>query len=296
MNYHQSLQQYLHLCQVMQLPTSFIETVTRIYLPLAQKIFNGKNAAAPLLVSINGAQGTGKSTLTRFVHAILESRYKSKVASFSLDDFYHTRAYRRRLAQEVHPLLLTRGVPGTHDIDLLQSVVDNLIDGNPCRIPVFDKAIDDRKAESQWRRQTQAVDFILFEGWCNNSPPQSEQQLVSPINALEAEEDKNAEWRRYVNQKLMQYHQRVFAKAGLTLFLQAPNFEQVFQWRKLQEDKLRQQHQGDKSTKIMNDDELRRFMQHYERITRHTLDCYAAQADILLPLDSQHRITAILSA
>ena len=34
------------------------------------------------------------------------------------DDFYLTQAQRQDLAQQIHPLLKSRGVPGTHDVPL----------------------------------------------------------------------------------------------------------------------------------------------------------------------------------
>ena len=39
----------------------------------------------------------------------------------SIDDFYKTRKDRKLLSKNKHSLLMTRGVPGTHDIDLMLS-------------------------------------------------------------------------------------------------------------------------------------------------------------------------------
>ena len=283
---------YVDLCRSLHLPAAFMDVVERIYFPLARLIWERKTKT-PFVVSINGAQGTGKSTLTRFVSAILQNEYAAEVVSFSIDDFYHTRQQREQLAQRIHPLFITRGVPGTHDLDLLESVINALLHGRVCQIPLFDKALDERMPISQWRSQAQAADVILFEGWCNDSPTQTESQLLEPINDLEAREDVQGTWRRYVNQKLQEYHERVFCHSALRVFLKAPDFDHIFRWRKLQEDKLRTQHLNTKQTRIMNDVELRRFMQHYERITRHTLATYAARADIVLPIDEGHDIAAI---
>ncbi len=38
----------------------------------------------------------------------------------SIDDYYLSKIERLRISQKVHPLLITRGVPGTHDIKKLK--------------------------------------------------------------------------------------------------------------------------------------------------------------------------------
>jgi len=276
----------------MGLPDTFSKVVGDYYQGLVQEILR-RRRDRPLLVSINGAQGTGKTTLTRFVHAMLERDHACRVASFSLDDFYLRRIERQQLAHEVHPLLRTRGVPGTHDIDLLEATLARLMKGENCRVPVFDKAIDDRKPIHEWQSLPSGCDIILFEGWCNNSPPQTTEQLREPVNELEAQEDSDALWRTYVNDKLIEYHRRIYYQADLSLFLKAPNFEQVFQWRKLQEDKLRAVVDEAKSHLLMDDAGLRRFIQHYERITRHTLATFANFADIVLALNVHHDIVSM---
>ena len=285
---------YKELCRALQLPESFHSIISNVYLPLAKKITNQTTVGGPLFISINGAQGSGKSTLTQFLKLILQQVFNHNVVAFSLDDFYLTRAQRKDLAASVHPLLVTRGVPGTHDLVLMQSVMRDLLAQRACRIPVFDKAIDDRVGTEQWQEQNSAVDIILFEGWCNDSPPQNNSELVEPINQLESSEDSDGTWRRYVNQQLGEYRQSIFKDCHFRIFLKVPGFDQVFQWRLLQEEKLRAQSNHGKALRIMTESELRRFIQHYERITRHTLANYAKQADIVLSIDARHSIRNIV--
>jgi len=270
------------------LPAHFITTIEDIYLPLANTIVNNKQQF-PLLVSINGAQGTGKSTLTSFLQHIIESEFSLRVADLSIDDFYYTRKDREALSQTVHPLLLTRGVPGTHDIGLLENSLASLINQEDCHIPRFDKARDDRVADSYWSQYKQGIDIILFEGWCNHSPYQDDASLIKPVNELEQYEDQHGVWRHYVNEQLKRYHQRIFNQAGMVIMLKAESFDKVYQWRKLQEDKLRQNTTSDKNF-IMNDDELKRFIQHYERITRHTLLNLPDIADVTIPVAGDHKL------
>lgn len=277
------------------------------YYPLAEKLL-AKRKDGPLLICINGAQGTGKSTLTQFLKVILESMTDEHVdnlgadnrsaknkqaAAFSIDDFYLTREQRQQLAHKIHPLFSTRGVPGTHDLELMKSVINDLLEGSTTKIPVFNKAIDDREAPENWQTISKPVDYILFEGWCVLSPPQHDHELDQPVNELEKDEDPNTEWRRYANLKLTEYHEQLFSLADVSIMLQPPDFEHVYQWRELQEDKLRNTTQM-ATHKLMDSAELKRFIQHYERITRHTLEQLPAMVDYLLPVDRHHNITGII--
>ncbi len=149
-------QQCQRLTRELRLPEKFMDVVENIYYPLASRLIESQQQD-PLLISINGAQGTGKSTLTQFLKVILEALAEKPAAAFSIDDFYLTRSQRRQLAKKVHPLFSTRGVPGTHDIDLLKSVLNDLAVGNCTQIPVFNKATDDRENHENWQTVTELV-------------------------------------------------------------------------------------------------------------------------------------------
>ena len=285
------------LIEKLSLPHDFETVVRDIYLPLA-KIIIDKKQDQPLLVSINGAQGTGKSTLTRFLKHIIESQLSCHVAELSLDDFYSSRSRRQQLGREVHPLFVTRGVPGTHDAALIENILDALMNRQPCTAPRFDKASDERCAKSEWVVYREPVDVILFEGWCNHSPVQSLDELVNPVNELEACEDAEGIWRHYANEQLNNYHERFFRHADISIMLNAVEFERIYAWRSLQEKKLRQAVSASTSATqqqhIMDDKQLKRFIQHYERISRHTLAHLPHSADMVLPIAADHSITGIV--
>ena len=274
------------------LPADFYRTVVDIYCPLAKMIMD-KQQTQPLLVSLNGAQGTGKSTMTSFLKLIIESENKTNVAELSLDDFYLRREERKELAEKIHPLLRTRGVPGTHNVPMLENVLDDLNNRRSCVVPKFDKAVDDQCSKDKWLAIDKPVDIILFEGWCNNSPPQSADELKQAINELEKNEDAGGVWRQFVNDKLIEYRQKVFQYADICIMLKAPDFESVFSWRRLQEKKLRASVFSGAALKLMGDDELKRFIQHFERITRHTIEHLPTAADIVLPVENDHSIRGI---
>ena len=285
------------LIEQLRLPHDFEMIVRDIYLPLS-KIIVDKKQDQPMLVSINGAQGTGKSTLTSFLRHIIESQLSYHVAELSLDDFYSSRSRRQQLGREVHPLFVTRGVPGTHDAELIESVLDALMNRQPCTAPRFDKASDERCAESEWVVYSEPVDVILFEGWCNQSPAQSLDELVDPVNELEACEDAEGIWRHYANEQLVDYHERFFRHADISIMLNAVEFERIYAWRSLQEQKLRQAALASTSATqqqhVMDDKQLKRFIQHYERISRHTLAHLPHSANVVLPIAADHSITGIV--
>lgn len=271
------------------LPAAFGESVRAVCEPLAERI--ARAARGPgFTVGICGTQASGKSTLTAVVARRLEDRGLA-VAVLSLDDLYLTRAERARLAAEVHPLLATRGVPGTHDVALGEAVLDALKGTGEVALPSFDKAADDRRPPGDWPRVQAPVDVILFEGWCVGARPQPVGALAEPINPLERDEDPDGLWRAYANEALAGPYQALFGRLDLFVLLQAPSFEVVLDWRREQERKLRERlaRQGSGSANAMGDEAVARFIAHYERITRWILKEAPGRADIVIRLDAERR-------
>ncbi len=277
------------------LPSHFFDVITNHLLPIAKKINSyKKNQHKPIIISFNGAQGSGKSTLTYFISLLLNHYFKQESISLSLDDFYLTKHQRIKLAHDIHPLLLTRGVPGTHDIQLAITTLAQLkicSPQNPCFIPQFDKASDDRSEIKNWQKVERPIDIILFEGWCNHAPIESEDELLTPINTLERNEDTLGIWRSYVNEQLKLYHQQLFSLCHLLYFIKIPNFEKTYEWRSLQEKKLK----VNNSDLGMKPDELIRFIQHFERISRQCLDKLSNTADTIISLDENHQIKKVIN-
>jgi len=244
----------------------------------------------PLVLGICGSQGSGKSTLAAALADDLVSKGRT-CAVLSLDDFYLTQAQRKRLASEVHPLCITRGPPGTHDVQLGIEVLDALRAGTPVRLPRFDKALDDRIDPADWPLIESHCDVIVFEGWCVGAMPQLPEALAQPVNALEQHEDPDGAWRRFVNAAVAGPYQQLFARIDRLVLLQAPRVEVVMDWRLQQEEELRAR-SGDKPG-VMSSAQLARFIQHYERITRHILSEMPGRADLLIRLDEHRGPTAI---
>ena len=238
----------------------------------------------PLVVGLCGAQGSGKSTLAGDLVARLE-RAGHRTTILSLDDLYRSAAARAALGRSVHPLLAVRGVPGTHDAALGLTLLDRLARHGPVEMPRFDKAIDDRVAPVTVEAP---FDIVLFEGWCVGARPQDVEELAAPVNALETERDPEGIWRRRVNAMLAGPYRALFDRIDRLILLAAPGFDIVHRWRAEQEDGLRARDPG--GARLMDAAAIARFIQHYERLTRHILAEMPGRADLTLHLDTNRRV------
>lgn len=243
--------------------------------------------------AICGLQGSGKSTLAAQVVALARSQ-GLRAAALSIDDFYLTRDQRRKLARDVHPLLATRGPPGTHDVGLAIKTLDALRCGEPIALPRFDKLADDRLPESRWQRIEGAVDLAVFEGWFLGTPPEEEAELAEPVNALERDEDAAGAWRRWCNAALARDYPALWARMDALWFLQPPGFEVVSEWRWQQECSLKAGalQASDPSRPAMDRAQVERFIQHFERVSRQALRTLPLLADRTVRLDRARRIAS----
>lgn len=243
-------------------------------------------AGRPLVVGICGAQGSGKSTLAGRLACQLPA-----AATLSIDDLYRTRAERQALARTVHPLLGVRGVPGTHDVDLGLALFAAFDARRPLTLPRFDKAIDDRADPAAWERHEAPLDTLVFEGWCIGARPVPEADLARPCNVRERDEDPDGVWRRHVNAQLAGAYQALFARVDLMIFLAAPSFETVIDWRCQQEAALVAARPD--APQAMDRAAIERFCALYERITRSLLADMPDRADVVAMLDRSRRCTTL---
>ncbi len=239
----------------------------------------------PVVLAISGGQGSGKSTLARRIEATLRAA-GLRAAACSLDDFYLTRAERADLGARVHPLLATRGVPGTHDTSLLGQVLDGLGATGTLDLPVFDKGTDDRLTADQWRQVVTPLDVLVLEGWCLGAGPEPEAALTRPVNDLEALHDPDCRWRRYVNTALAGPYRELWTRFHQLIYLAVPDMAAVVRWRT-------QQEQGLPAARRMSAADVERFVEHYERTTRQQARTLPARADVVVTLGPDHAMAAL---
>jgi len=236
----------------------------------------------PPLIAIVGAQGSGKTTLAR------AAAERFGAAQISIDDVYLTRAEREAMARAVHPLFVTRGPPGTHDLGLLQQLIDTLSAAGPddeTLIPDFDKRGDDRRPVADWRVFRGRPSAILIDAWCLGALPEEAAALAVPVNALETDQDPDGGWRRAVNGFVGGPYADFVARFDTVLFLCAPSFDVVLDWRCQQEADLL----GIAPADLPAAERVRLagFIQYFERITRRMLDG-GVKADVIVKLDRNH--------
>jgi D-glycerate 3-kinase len=264
-----------------KLGPEFTDTVERIYRPLADRIRQMKDSRRGCIVGICGSQGSGKSTGAGVLRILLKAA-GLRVAVLSIDDLYLPKETREKLARDVHPLLATRGPPGTHDVVLGERVLDALLTPQCTAIPRFDKSRDTRCDPSQWDQFQGPAEIILFEGWCVGARPEPIEALAKPVNDLERNLDAAGIWRHYVNDALAGPYQHLFGRIEYLILLKAPSFEVVAGWRKEQEAKLRAR--AGAAAGVMSDAQIDRFVQYYERLTRFILAEMPSRADAVVRL------------
>ena len=272
-----------------------ITILKKIYIPASFWIEKKyKQKGKTLFLGISGGQGSGKTTITGILKIILKIFFKREICIASIDDFYKTLKERDKMSKKIHPLFKTRGVPGTHEINLIKKFFNQAERKNFTKfhLPKFDKSIDDRLKKKYWTIINKKPDIVILEGWCIGAKPQSNYFIKKPINKLEKNDDKYFIWRKYVNEKLKKEYKKIFSMIDYFIFIKIPNFNMVFKWRFLQEKKLRKKSFLEK--KIMSYNEIRRFIMFYERITLQMVKDLSKSASVVMLLKKNHEIKKIL--
>ena len=238
---------------------------------------------------IAGSQGIGKSTLIKVLKKNIEKYFKKKIITLSLDDYYLSKDERLKLSKNIHNLLKTRGVPGTHNIKKLKkNIIDFEKSKYPIDIPIFDKLIDDRSKKI--KQEKNKKDILILEGWCCGCPKLEKKFLNKDINKLEMQEDKNRIWRNYYNNNLDNEYKKLFKLFDKTIFLKAPSFNFVLNWRLKQEMTNKS---SDKYQIRMNKKEILYFISHYEKITKWMIKKLPNIANLVVSINKKQEITKI---
>jgi len=272
-----------------------IKNLKEIYIPIAFWIDKKyKKKGKTLLLGLSASQGSGKTTVAAILKIILKNYFKKNICVISIDDFYKTLNDRNKMAKQKHPLFKTRGVPGTHDINLIKNffILIKKKKFRKIKLPKFNKSTDDRYTKSNWYKVNTKPEIVLLEGWCVGAKAESDYLLKKPINILEKYEDQYLIWRKFVNEKLKKEYKKVFSMIDYYIFMKVPNFKVVFKWRLLQESKLKKKMKYKK--KIMSYNSIKRFIMFYQRITLQMMKDLSKSASVIMLLKKDHGVKRIL--
>ena len=270
-----------------------IGKLNTFYLPLSEwlhSIYKKDNKTK--IIGLSGGQGAGKSTITGILKFILKKKYGLETCIFSIDDFYKTKSERKKMSLKAHPLFLIRGVPGTHDLNLINKTIKKLKKRKfkTVLIPKFDKSIDDRSKRNKWQKIKKPPHLIIFEGWCIGAINQKNSELKKTLNLVERKHDPDLKWRKAVNNSLKNQYKKLFNKIDKLVYLKAPSFNYILKWRWAQEQKMKL---TSKNKKTMSKSQVREFIMFYERITRHMMKNFSKISDLTVFLDKSHRAKRI---
>ena len=248
------------------------------------------------IVGLSGGQGSGKTTISSIISIILRKYFKLNVFTISIDDFYKKRKERFLLSKKIHPSLMTRGVPGTHDINMMLDFFKRIKrkEFRSLKLPKFNKAIDDRYNKKLWYSIKKRPDIIIFEGWCVGAKAEKNNTLKKSINSFEKFRDKKLIWRRYVNKQLQSKYKQLYDQLNCLLYIKSNNFSLLRKWRIKQETKLRLKNKRSNRNKIMSNKEVINFMQTYQRVTQNMLKTVPKNASIILNLNTNHQIKSVI--
>jgi len=259
--------------------------ISQYIVPIIKAINNSKDNK----FIISGSQGTGKSTLAKLFKLVIEKIYKKNVMLLSIDDYYLSKNQRLKLSKKIHPLMITRGVPGTHNITALKDHINHFKKQHfPIITPTFNKLKDDI---SRKRKVIKNAQILLLEGWCCGSKPISNKYLFKNINSIENVFDKNKIWRKYYNSLLQNEYKDVFSLFDKQIYIQIPSFKYVLNWRYLQE---KSNASKSNNKEFMNKVDLHIFIQHYEKLTKWMMKTMPDKADIILKVDENQKIKKLL--
>ncbi len=265
-------------------------------IPLCFWINNKTDKKKPYFVGLAGGQGTGKTTTSSLIKIILSKYFKLNVFKISIDDFYKTKKERISLSKRVHPMLLTRGVPGTHDINMMLNFFKKSKSKifKRLKLPRFNKATDDRFGKKHWYDLKKKPDVIIFEGWCVGAKSEKIETLKRTINSMEKTEDQKQIWRKYVNDQLKTKYRKLYSQLNCLIYLKAKDFSLLQKWRLKQERKLWIKSKKSINTKIMSKEDILSFMQTYQRVTQNMFRHMPKYASIIINLNSNHQIKSAI--
>jgi len=242
---------------------------------------------------ISGSQGIGKTTIIKIIENNFYKFFGKRVLTLSLDDFYYSKNKRKSLSSSVHPLLITRGVPGTHDVKkIISTVLKFKKKQYPIYLPVFSKLKDDILPNTRIIKQVN--DILILEGWCCGTDYINKKYLEKNINSLEKKFDKDFVWRNYYNNKLKNEYFSLFKEFEDIIYFKTPSFKNVLKWKIKQEKNLKKKLY--KKRVVAFKTEMKEFIKYYEKITKWMMKLMPKKSNLVIFVNKNQKIKKISNA
>jgi len=239
--------------------TYSLETLWNLWLPLAIALADHRRQLnRPLIQGILGGQGTGKTTLAAILTLILK-HLGYRVGSLSLDDLYKTYADRLQL-QQADPRLRWRGPPGTHDIQLGLTTLQQLRSAepsHPVQLPRFDKSAWNGAGDRTQPETGIGIDIVLFEGWFVGVRPIDPFQFDTAPPPIVTPGDRA--FARDTNQRLHDYLP-LWEQLDALILLYPIDYRLSQQWRQQAEQQMKASGRSG-----MSDAEIEQFVTYFWR-------------------------------
>lgn len=268
-----------------------LQVLWDLWLPLGMKIASTRqNLGRPLIQGILGGQGTGKTTMCQILSLIIQQLGYCTL-NLSLDDLYKTYSDRLTLTQQ-DPRLIWRGPPGTHDIDLGLSLLDQIRQGNsPVIVPRFDKSAFSGAGDRSTPEIVTNIDIVLFEGWFVGVLPIDPQVFTNAPPPIITDDDRA--FARDMN-FLLQAYLPLWQRLDSLIALYPSDYRCSLEWRKQAERKMIA---AGKSG--MNDSQIEEFVNYFWRSLHPELFIkpllISPKVDLVIEVNTDHSFGAISS-
>jgi D-glycerate 3-kinase len=157
--------------------------------------------------------------------------------AISIDDLYKTYAERQQLQQQ-DPRLIWRGPPGTHDVDLGITILDQFRQQErqePILVPRFDKSAFNGAGDRTEPEKVAPVDIVVLEGWFVGTRPVEETAFDCAPPPIITPEDKL--FAKNINARLKEYLP-LWERLDRLIVLHPVDYRLSKQWRKEAEQKM----------------------------------------------------------
>ena len=254
---------------------------------LLQQIISIHKKNETIIIGIQGGQGTGKTTLAKHISKVLKKK-NFKTVHFSIDDIYKSVKERKELIRKnsQNPFYqIPRGLPGTHQINLLENIFIKSKKGQKFTIPKFNKSTN--KGFGSIKRNkikvSEGLDFLIIEGWCLGIPTTNSKGLIKICNKNKIDlkgMDPELKFHK-VPLKFIKGYQKLWKHINLTIMLKPDSLKSHHKWRLQQERELK------KNTKSgMTSDQIFTFVNSFLPFTYLCYD--KIKPDVKIIINNKH--------